>query len=88
MKDQPSLFDATVTFQIFLQPLQHLLAIKRRGISNWKIQRRASTNINIHKHTLSLDLLFIQFTCIVQVVIGWDYRVEGLTLPGLVEGAN
>jgi len=53
-----------------------------------KNKRKASTNINIHKHTLRLGLLFIQFTCIVQVVIRWNYRVDRSTLPSLVEGFN
>ena len=53
-----------VTYQMFLQSFQHILAVKMRGIYNWKAHK------NKHKwqylHWLSIDLLFIQLSCIVQ----------------------
>ena len=65
MEDWLALFGTTVTYQVLLQSLLHLLAIKWEELADRK-NTRASTNNNTHMHTLSLDLLFIQFTYIVQ----------------------
>ena len=35
-----------------------------------------------------IELQIALTLCLVQVVIRWDYRVEGSTLPSLVEGVN
>jgi len=54
------------------------LAINWKGFADEEVTREQKQELysNNHMHSLSFNSLFINLECIVQVVIGCDYRFE------------